>query len=225
MPHFQNKSPRVRSSEGVPGDVGALLRVCGSCGIQPLPPFTTVNKQIWVSWKQWRVQLLSCVRTPLATLEPWEMIKRIQLALEILRAGPRCPGLNSTEATPCPGISPRRRQSIQPNERQEEVALLAWQAAALELGTHGENSQNFPRTPQSHQMLGIWPCFGKGSCSAQHHSGWLSPRSSRDVACFLERLIWGKESENRLLLLQNSGPFHRVHSWSSAPGWRCGQWQ
>ena len=61
---------RVRSSEGVSGGVGALLRVCGSCGIQPLPPFTTVNKQMWVSQKQWRVQLLSCVRTPLATLEP-----------------------------------------------------------------------------------------------------------------------------------------------------------
>ena len=70
MPHFQNKSPRVRSNEGVLGGVGALLRVCGSCGIQPLPPFTTVKKQIWVSRKQRRVQLLSCVRTPLATLEP-----------------------------------------------------------------------------------------------------------------------------------------------------------
>ena len=35
-------------------------------------------------------------------------------------------------------------------------------------------------------MLGIQPCFGKGSCSAQRHSGWLSPSSSRDVAFFLE---------------------------------------
>lgn len=137
-------------------------------------------------------KLLSCVRTPLPS---------------------RNDTLGSSWLWRCPG-----RQPIQTKERKEG-AVLAWQAAALELATHPGNctelSQNFTK---AQDCLVVGPVLGKatqeaiGSWSAQCHNGWLGTSSSRDAAR-------PSESKNKSLLLsQSSRPFHRVHSWSPAPG-------
>lgn len=112
------------------------------------------------------------------------MIKRIQLALEVHRAGPQHPELNSAAATLCPGLSPRQSQSIQPNERQEEAALPAWQAAALELSTHRRSSQSFSRTPQRSKTTWHLALFWERLllCSAPH---WIAQPHFLQRCCLL----------------------------------------